>query len=81
MKAYVDNMMVKSMSIADHVNDLRETIAMLREHRIKLNPSKCTFGVSSNKFLGFIVSQRGIEANLDKIHAVLDLSLPRTMSD
>ena len=48
---------------------------------MKLNPSKCTFEVSSSKFLGFIVSQRRIEANLDKIHAILDLSPPRTTSD
>ena len=81
MEAYVDDMMVKSMSMADHINDLRETFAMLREHRMKLNPSKCAFEVSSSKFLGFIVSKRGIKANLDKIHAVLDLSPPWTTSD
>ena len=78
MEAYIDDMMVKSMSMADHVNDLRETFITLQKHRMKLNPSKCTFGVSSNKFLGFIISQRGIEANLEKIHIVLDLSPPRT---
>ena len=81
MEAYIDDMMVKSMSMANHVNDLRETFATLREHRMKLNPSKCAFGVSSGKFLGFIVSQREIEANLDKIYAVLDLSPPRTTFD
>ena len=56
MEGYVDDMMVKSMSMADHINDLREPFAMLREHRMKLNPSKCTFEVSSDKFLDFIVS-------------------------
>ena len=69
------------MNMVDHVKDLQETFATLREHHMKLNPSKCAFGVSSGKFLGFIVSQRGIEANPNKIHAVLDLSPPRTMSD
>ena len=65
MEAYVDDMMVKSTSMVDHINDLRETFTTLREHHMKLNPSKCTFGVSSGKFLGFIVSQRGIKANPD----------------
>ena len=78
MEAYVDDMMVKSTSMVDHVNNLRETFATLRAHRMKLNPSKCAFEVSSGKFLGFIVSQRGIEANPEKIRAVLDLSPPRT---
>ena len=56
MEAYVDDMMVKSMSMADHVNDLRKTFTMLQEHHMKLNPSKCAFRISSDKFLGFIVS-------------------------
>ena len=76
MEAYIDDMMVKSPSMADHVSDLQETFAILREHNMRLNPSKCTFGVTSGKFLGFIVSQRGIEANPEKIRVVLDLSPP-----
>ena len=44
---------------------------------MKLNPSKCAFGVSSGKFLGFMISQRGIEANLDKIQAILEMELPK----
>ena len=81
MEAYVDDMMVKSMTMANHVKDLQKIFATLREHRMKLNPFKCAFGVSFDKFLGFIVSQRGIEANPDKICTVLDLSPPRTISD
>ena len=79
MEAYVDNMMVKSTSMAHHIDGLQETFATLREHNMRLNPSKCAFEVSSGKFLGFIVSQRGIEANPEKIRAILDLSPPRTM--
>ena len=79
MEAYVDNMMVKSASMADHVDELRETFATLREHNMRPNPSKCTFGVTSGKFLSFIVSQRGIEANPKKIRAILDLSPPQKM--
>ena len=74
MEAYIDDMMVKSMSMAHHIDDLQETFATLWEHNMWLNPSKCTFEVSSGKFLGFIISQRGIEANLEKIRAILDLS-------
>ena len=67
MEAYVDDMMVKSTSMAHHIDDLQENFAILREHNMRLNPSKCTFGVSSDKFLGFIISQRRIEANPEKI--------------
>ena len=55
-----------------------ETFNTLRQYHMKLNPSKCAFGVSSGKFLGFIISQRGIEANLEKVRAILEMSSPRT---
>ena len=74
MEAYVNDMMVKSVSMAQHVVDLQETFATLQEHNMQLNPTKCTFRVSSDKFLGFIISQRKIKANLEKIQAVLELS-------
>ena len=48
---------------------------------MKLNPSKCAFGDSLGKFLGFIVSQRGIEANLEKVRAILEMSSPRTVKE
>ena len=48
---------------------------------MKLNPSKCTFGVTIGKFLGFIVTQRGIEVNLDKIRAILEMALPRNVKE
>ena len=48
---------------------------------MKLNPSKCAFGVSSGKFLGFMVSQRGIEANPDKIQAILDMEPPKNIKE
>ena len=67
MEVYVDDMLVKSLKAPDHVNDLKETFTLLRRYKMKLNPNKCAFGVESGKFLGFIVNQRGIEANPDKI--------------
>ena len=56
MEMYVDDMLVKSKEELTHLNDLRETFATLRQYQMKLNPSKCAFGVTSGKFLGFMVS-------------------------
>ena len=63
VKVYVDDMLIKSKEEEDHLNDLKEMFNTLRQYSIKLNPYKCAFGISSGKFLGFVVSQRGIEAN------------------
>jgi hypothetical protein len=65
VEVYIDDMLVKMKDEANHLDDLEETFKTLRQYRMKLNPSKCVFGVSSGKFLRFMVSQRGIEANLD----------------
>ena len=81
MEVYVDDMLVKSKRSEDHVYDLRTAFRILRKYQMKLNPSKCAFGVSSGKFLGFIVNQRGIEANPEKIQALLNMSSPRTVKD
>ena len=67
MEVYVDDMLVKSNKEPAHLDDLKETFTTLRQYQMKLNPSKCIFGVASGKFLGFMVSQRGIEANLEKV--------------
>ncbi|KAL0404056.1 UNVERIFIED_CONTAM: Transposon Ty3-G Gag-Pol polyprotein [Sesamum radiatum] len=71
LEVYVDDMLVKRKKTQDHVKDLSETFAVLRRYRLKLNPGKCAFGVSGGRFLGFMVTQRGIEANPDKIKAIL----------
>uniref|UniRef100_A0A2N9EI37 Reverse transcriptase domain-containing protein n=1 Tax=Fagus sylvatica TaxID=28930 RepID=A0A2N9EI37_FAGSY len=63
VEVYIDDMLVKSKEEGDHLKNLEETFKTLRRYQMKLNPSKCAFGVSSSKFLGFMVSQRGIEAN------------------
>ena len=78
---YVDDMLVKSLDEEKHLDDLKETFDTLRRHYMKLNPSKCAFGVSSWKFLGFMVSQRGIEANPDKIQAILDMEPPKNIKE
>ena len=73
VEVYVYDMLVKSLDEEKHLDDLKETFDTLRQHNMKLNPGKCAFGVSSGKYLGFMVSHRGIEANPDKIQAILDM--------
>ena len=74
-------MLVKSRREEDHLGDLKETFDTLRSYNMKLNPGKCVFGVTAGKFLGFMVSQRGIEANLDKIRAIMDMAPPRSVKE
>ncbi|XP_021851117.1 uncharacterized protein [Spinacia oleracea] len=72
-------MIVKLKAKADHVTDLRETLLTLRKYGMKLNPQKCVFGVKGGKCLGLLVDERGIEANPDKIQAILDIKSPQTV--
>ena len=81
VQVYVDDMLVKNLREDDHLDDLRETFNTLRSYNMKLNPNKCTFGVTVGKFLGFMVSQRGIEVNLEKIRAIMELKPPRTVKE
>ena len=76
VEVYVDDMLVKSQDEEIHLDYLQETFDTFRLYSMKLNPSKCAFGVSSGKFLGFMVSHRRIEANPDKIRAILDMKPP-----
>lgn len=73
MEVYIDDMVVKSKMKPDHLADLKVTFNILREYQLKLNASKCAFGVSSGKFLGHLVTKRGIEANPDQITALQNL--------
>ena len=66
-------MLVKSLDEGKHLDDLQETFDTLKRYNMKLNPSKCAFGVSLGKFLEFMVSNRGIKANPEKIKAILDM--------
>ena len=81
MEVYVDDMLVKSKEELAHLDDLRETFAAFKQYQMKLNPSKCVFGVASGKFLGFMVSQRGIEANPEKVQAIINMVSPRTVKE
>ncbi|CAL2257642.1 unnamed protein product [Prunus armeniaca] len=81
MEVYVDDMLVKSRTAGDHLRNLSLMFGKLKKYNMCLNPSKCAFGVSSSKFLGFMISQRGIEANPEKIRALIDMRVPRTKKE
>ena len=81
VEIYVDDMLVKSLDKKKHLEDLQETFDILRQYNMKPNPSKCAFGASSRKFLGFIVSQRGIEVNPNKIQAILNMEPPKNVKE
>ena len=81
MEVSVDDMLVKSNDEIDHLDNLRETFDMLRKYKMKLNPAKCVFTVLSRKFLGFMVSQWGIEGNPDKIKAIMEIKSPKRVKE
>lgn len=81
VEAYVDDMVVKSKKGHSHFEDLRETFATLAEYDLKLNSTKCTFGVKLEKFLRFMTLERGIEENSHKIEIVMKLAKPRYIKD
>ena len=73
IEVYIDDMVVKSKVMSDHVGDLGNIFEILRRHKLCLNASKYSFGVSLGKFLGYIVTHRGIEVNPDQIRAIKNL--------
>ena len=77
IKVYVDDMIAKSKSEEEHIINLRKLFERLRKFKLRLNPAKCTFGVRSGKLLGFIVSQKGIEVDPDKVRVILSLHRKR----
>ena len=81
MEVYIDDMLVKSVKAELHITHLAEAFQVLKSNNMKLNPAKCAFGVSAGKFLSLIVNNQGIEANLDKIKAVLDMLSPSNIKD
>ena len=81
VQVYVDDMLVKSQREEDQLEDLKEIFDTLRSYNMKLNPRKCAFRVTAGKFLGFMVSQRGIEANPDKIRAIIEMKPSRNVKE
>ena len=81
VQVYVEDMLVKSLHEEDHLGDLLKTFDTLRLYNIKLNSGKCTFRVTAGKFLGFMISQRGIEVNSEKVRAIIELELSKTVKE
>ena len=81
MEVYIDDVLVKSTTTELHIAHLAEAFQIVKEYNMKLNPAKCAFGVSAGKFLGFIVNNRGIDANPNKIKVVLDMSSPSNIKE
>ena len=77
IEVYIDDKVVKSKVVSEHVGDLRDIFEILRKHKLCLNASKCSFGVGSGKFLGYMVIHRGIEVNPDQVKAINSLQPPR----
>ena len=77
IKVYIDDMVVKSKVVSKHVRDLGNIFEILRKHRLRINTSKCSFGVGLGKFLGYMVTHKGIEVNPNQIKAVNSLKPPR----
>ena len=76
MEVYIDDMLVKSKQRPNHVTQMQEAFELLKAYNMKLNPSKCAFGISIGQFLGFMVTQRGIEANAAQLKGILESPAP-----
>ncbi|KAM2661039.1 hypothetical protein EV2_023392 [Malus domestica] len=81
VECYVDDVVVKTKKRPDHLKDLRVVFERLQKYNLKMNPLKCAFGVTSGKFLGFIVKHRGIEVDQSKIKAIQSMPEPRNMHE
>ena len=77
IEIYIDDMVVKSKVESNHVSDLGNIFEILRRHKLRLNASKCSFGVGSGKFLGYMVMHRGIEVNPNQIKVINNLQSPQ----
>ncbi|XP_057760836.1 uncharacterized protein LOC130981249 [Arachis stenosperma] len=81
IEVYVDDMVAKTPHAENHIKNLKEIFQQLRMYNMKLNPEKCAFGVQGEKFIGFMLTCRGIEANPEKFQAVLNMRSPKTVKE
>jgi hypothetical protein len=79
IEVYIDNIVIKSTMADSLLDDLRETFANLDRYNIKLNPKKYSFGVPTGQLLGYLISERGIEGNPEKIQAIINMQPPKTL--
>lgn len=81
VEVYVDDMVVKSPTFQQHLTDLREVFEVLEQYKMRLNPAKCAFFIRGGKFLGYMVSGKGIEPNPEKVEAILKMPEPTYVRD
>nr|KYP71545.1 Retrovirus-related Pol polyprotein from transposon opus [Cajanus cajan] len=81
MEVYLDDMVVKTTLAEAHAADLAEVFSLIRKHNMRLNPEKCVFSVQGGKFLGFMITSRGIEANPEKCKAIIQMQSPQTVKE
>ena len=81
VECYVDDIVVKSRRHADHLTDLREVFDVMHQHQLKMNPTKSFLGVSTGKFLGFVINSKGISLDPEKVKAIQDMPPPRSLRE
>lgn len=81
VEVYVDDMVVKSAKADNHVACLQKVFDVARQNKLRFNPEKCVFGTAGKKFLGFMITQRGIEVNPDKIQAIVEMKSPTSRKE
>ncbi|GAU44771.1 hypothetical protein TSUD_138830 [Trifolium subterraneum] len=81
LEVYIDDMVVKTQKEGDHDQDLDDILKSVRKYNMRLNPAKCSFGVQADKFLGFLLTHRGIEANPDKCQAIIKMRSPTSVKE
>jgi hypothetical protein len=81
IQVYIADVVITTRKEESLISDLQETFDNLNRYKLKLNPTKCSFGVSAGQLLGFLVSAGGIEANLEKIQAILTMGKPAKLHD
>ena len=81
IEIYIDDMVVKNKAVSEHLGDLGDILVVLREYKLRLNASKCSFGMGSGKFLSYMVTHGGIEVNPDQIKAINNLQSPQNAKE
>ena len=81
MEVYIDDMLIKSKEQPDHATHLQQVFDLLRTYGMKLNPAKCALGVNAGRFLGFMMTQRGIEASPSQLKAILESPAPSSRKE
>lgn len=81
MEVNIDDMLVNSKTAGQHIQHLSDAFKILDDYNMKLNPSKCSFGVRAGKFLGYLITKKGIKANPDQLRSVLNLTDPRNKKE